>query len=233
MKQKSILIVGDSWGKGEMGGDYTISHPGVNLYLSEMGYDVIAKAYCGGNNRLSLQRIKEYPTVDHIVFFFTDPSRDYEYFKNPYWAKDETEVEFKFPPLQPFPAHLSYKELWLERRKSMLESLILYNDKIFLIGGNCRIENYAKSMGFSHTTDWVDHIAPGNEFPEVWGEIRMISGQDQWITAQKDLLLKGKEKYMETMARYDAFWSSGFHPDRKGHKIISVWIDNTIKQLQL
>ena len=94
MKQKSILIVGDSWGTGEKGPNCSISHPGINLYLSEMGYQVISRAYDAGNNRLSLQRIKEYPIVDHIVFFFTDPSRDYNDFKNPYWAKQETEVEF-------------------------------------------------------------------------------------------------------------------------------------------
>ena len=231
MKQKSILIVGDSWGKGEMGGNYVIAHPGVNLYLAELGYDVIPKAYCGGTNRLSLKRIEEHPTVDYIVFFFTDPTRDYQDFINPYWAKNKEEIEFRFPALSPFPRHLSYRELWFERRKSILDALTIYNDKIILIGGNCRIEKFAKNMGFRHTIDWVDLIAPGNEFPEHWGEIRMISGHNEWIRRQTDQMWDEKEKYLETMAKYEAFWVSGWHPDRKGHKVISEWIDKTIKQI--
>ena len=230
MKKKSILIVGDSWGRGEMGGHYTIAHPGVNLYLSDAGYEVIPRAYSGGNNRLSCKMIEENPS-DFIVFFFTDPTRDYEDFKNPYWAKDEINVEFRFSALCPFPTHLSYLELWLDRRQCILENLAKYNDKLLLIGGNTRIEKAAKNLGFQHTTDWVDLIAPGNEFPEIWGEIRMISGQEKWKKEQKDVLANGKQKYSETMARYEVFWRSGYHPNREGHKIISDWIDKTIQSI--
>lgn len=230
MEKKSILIVGDSWGKGEMGANHTIAHPGVNLYLSDLGYEVIPRAYNGGSNRLSVKEIQENP-CDFIVFFFTDPTRDYQNFKNPYWAKEEKDVEFRFPPLQPFPEHLNYRELWLHQRQSILNSLIQYNNKLLLIGGNTRIEKTAISMGFLHSTDWVDHIAPGNQFPEIWGEIRMIEGQEKWIAKQTDLLKDGKEKYFETMARYEAFWISGFHPDRRGHKIITDWIHKTIKSI--
>jgi len=230
MKKKSILIVGDSWGKGEMGGNYTIAHPGVNFYLAEMGYQVIPRAYSGGSNRLSVERVKQ-NSSDFIVFFFTDPTRDYQVFKNPYWATEEKDVEFTYPSLQPFPNHLTYKELWFERRQSVLHELIQYNDKILLIGGNTRIEKEAKNLGFQHTTDWVDHIAPGNEFPEIWGEIKMISDQKKWMDAQKDVLLDGKEKYLQTMAKFKVFWGSGYHPDREGHKIISDWIDKTIQSI--
>jgi hypothetical protein len=106
MKKQSILIVGDSWGKGEMGANYTIAHPGVNLYLSELGYEVIPRAYNGGNNRLSCKMIEDNPS-DFIIFFFTDPTRDYQDFKYPYWNKF---AEFKFPALQPFPNHLTYND---------------------------------------------------------------------------------------------------------------------------
>jgi hypothetical protein len=230
MKKKSILIVGDSWGKGEMGGNHTIAHPGVNLYLSDLGYEVLPKAYSGGSNRLSVKEIQQNP-CDFIVFFFTDPTRDYQNFKNPYWAKEEKDVEFRYPPLHPFPEHLNYRELWLHQRQSILNSLIQYNNKLLLIGGNTRIEKIARSMGFLHSTDWVDHIAPGNQFPEIWGEIRMIAGQEKWIAKQTDLLEDGKEKYYKTMAKYEVFWISGFHPDRRGHKIITDWIHKTIQSI--
>lgn len=232
MEKKTILIVGDSWGRGEMCKDYTIAHTGVNLYLSDLGYEVIPRAYNGGSNRLSVKEIQENP-CDFIVFFFTDPSRDYQDFKNPYWAKEEKDVKFRFPSLQPFPDHLTYTELWLQRRRSILDDLIDYNDKILLIGGNCKIQNIATEMGFKYTTDWVNHIAPGNHWPEIWGEINMISGQNKWKESQKDNLLSdGKEKKFENLAKYECFWSSGFHPDRKGHKIITDWIHKTIQSIK-
>jgi lysophospholipase L1-like esterase len=104
------------------------------------------------------------------------------------------------------------------------------NDKILLIGGNCRIQNYAIKQEFKYVTDWVDHIAPGNNWPEFWGEIKMINGHDEWKKLQKDkLLLDGKNQKLENLAKHQCFWKSGFHPDREGHKIISNWIHKTIQ----
>ena len=234
-KKKSILIVGDSWGKGEMGPNFTIAHPGINLYLEEFGYQITSKAFHGGTNRLSIHMIEKYYDSnyhDYIIFLFTDPTRDYEDFIDPYWAKSEEEIRFKFAPLQPFPTQSNYKQLWLERREAVLKEILPYNEKLILIGGNNRISKFAKQLGFKYTTDWIDHIAPNNSAPEIWGTIEILNRVPRWwIEKNKEDLAKGKEQMIKTWASYDVFWPSGFHPNREGHLIISNWIHNLIQTI--
>lgn len=81
---KTVIIVGDSWGCGEWENDtYSVAHKGLEQYLLDDGYRVINASIPGGSNIRSLISLYEalatndFCSNDIRVFFFcTDWVRD-------------------------------------------------------------------------------------------------------------------------------------------------------------
>jgi hypothetical protein len=77
-----ILICGDSWGCGEIAVSLPhpiVTHPGLQQYLLDDGWEVENISIPGGSNRDTVEKVKKIENIDdfkYIIWFQTDPIRD-------------------------------------------------------------------------------------------------------------------------------------------------------------
>ena len=124
---KNICITGDSWGCGEWGRidtKYQILHKGLEHYLKNDGFNVKNLSTGGSSNVRSYQRLKEnvLNKFDLILFFYTDPCRDFD---NTFHLFDQT-LE-------------TYLQKANEAMLLNLHQLNQLNYPIYLIGGHSKI----------------------------------------------------------------------------------------------
>ena len=81
----NIVIMGDSWARGEWGWGgrgtaqgYRVLHPGTEQYLREYGHRVHQLAGGGNGNRAQVDHLRpdRVRGLDHVIWFLTDPLRD-------------------------------------------------------------------------------------------------------------------------------------------------------------
>lgn len=137
IKNKTILIAGDSWPAGVWGEDSDIPiEPGISSHLINHGYQIRNLAKPGGSNLESVDRIKNYlacnPTeisdIKFILFWKTEFFREIWYYKkSSIWPTLEKELAHGYAQL---------KEHWVYRPYHRLTEVSQqWQVPIYVIGG--------------------------------------------------------------------------------------------------
>ncbi len=220
-----ILIAGDSWGKGEWGGNrpiYDVSHLGLERYFRTKKYDVLNVSQGGASNQESIRNLSlslSYKAWDYVFWFQTAPLRN----------------------LRPYPTFKkdfrSYKDL-LDKSNDLLDkdykNLNNLERPIHCIGGCSKlnldlISNYQNLIPLIPSA--TELILKDYKHPDIWIEEWNPLIGAQFDKTSIDLLYfdqKRVQQLKEIKEYRIYFWPDGLHPNRRGHKFLFNYICKTL-----
>lgn len=233
----TILICGDSWGRGEWNVECTeILHPGLELYLRDDGHTVInlSKGACSNLDciyRINLwfERFNDIK-VDTIIIFQTEYTRDIKHAEDNDWNVNTL-------------AELS--SLWIARFYYRLQEIAeKHKCKIKIIGG-CSDTDFFDDMENDHPgceivcQSLVSLIIEDNPRPEIpvfsWyakDSEKVLQKIKKNITNTEELILainQGLDREWALRANPEWFYPDGKHPNRHGHrKLYGFLLDNLL-----
>lgn len=219
-KNSKILIIGDSWGRGEWLCQprtqiYHPVHLGLESYLKEYGCDVNNLSQGGYSNSNIFNSLHDHMAInnsyDVIIWFQTDPLRNLR----PY--ADHTEIFKKNK--EDF--ILAYDEL-LDSIYDKFDSL---NLPIYCLGGATKL-NLALLEKYPNLHPVIPSII------EMFGESHIKVWPSDWIKDPQVLksLSHPLADYLHSESEVNLseewFFPDGRHPNRKAHKKIFEYLIN-------
>lgn len=219
-----IIVAGDSYGLGEWGIGTRVTHPGINQYFREHGYDVINCAGPGFSLKESFWSLKDclsncYQTGDLVLWIQTDPSRSIDY----------------NTVIQDLKSHNGLNSLLyeiLDKNYADINDLgKQHNTLIHAIGGlfDLRCHNTYSNLNFlikswiallmqpQHPTYFENHFGIVKSFDLQRVDLQQFDQDlaqkivdELWQWSQNDQLLEHDQHIFQ----------DGFHPNRLGHKIL-------------
>lgn len=224
---KKIIIGGDSWGCGEIGGTISpgvkrIPHLGIAQYFTESGHQVINCSKVGVSNSMSVaaltQAVYMNPDADYVFWFQTDPLRDLM----PY----ETNFNGQFS---------TYQQLIDESRALANISYLTLNDlgrQIYCIGGCSKlyldiIQDYQQLVPIVPSATKL--VIPEYEHPELWQSGWIVNHERQFSIEELDRIIEDREKQLLLGTNLQSAFVKYFQPDgqhlnRLGHKILFTFL---------
>jgi hypothetical protein len=232
-KNSHIIIAGDSWGCGEW--DWPnwpdtvpieISHKGLEQYLIDFGCNVKNFSSGGASNLLACNSIlPESVLYRHslnispiIIWFQTDPFRDFGYFGYP---ADYLEI-FKEPKDKFFKIHDDLLDMTYAR-------LNILRIPIYCIGGFSKL-NLKLMKKYSYLVpvipSVIEFLTDSTHSPTYsdWINLTDPSGNKVLSHDLVDFLYSEGLKWELLDKQW--FWPDPFHPNRAGHKKIFDYLLN-------
>lgn len=243
MKDK-LVIFGDSWACGEWGhpdpltNEYGLTHPGINEYLSE-SFSVQNLAAGGSSLWKILQRIENYLTIgdgidrtkDTFIVFQPSPLR--------LSMSKESNVDYKLvadrhSSATEFGNELN--EIWYVRLDELAQRI---NNKIYIVGGFSDVDT--TTVGLYKNLEvlcpsWQKLLSPDHPTSSI-----PIRGEKYALEFFREIgntkLLESYIEYIDQMTNHylnmmdlDTIGPVDFHPNQKGHKIMSDFIVDFLNQ---
>jgi len=220
----NIVIGGDSWGVREWS-DLEEIHRGMWQYFVEDGHEVSMSAIPGECNYITTNHLKNvvsqpFIKYDYIFWFQSDPLRDLR-------------------PYDDFGKSLKTYEDLIVKSNELLDKtynfLNLIGKKIYCIGGCSKLNmELIKKYNNLHPLieSVTEFILPGYQHPKLWHS-DWINVVDKLDMDSIDFLLEDKMK-QDSLAdtnikeHREYFWPDGGHPNRKGHKVLYDFINNSL-----
>jgi hypothetical protein len=208
-----ILIGGDSWGNGEW--PQETNHRGIWQYFEEDGHEVMIKSVPGESNKNTIPHMCNYITEkynhDYIFWFQSDPLRDLR----PYDDFGKT--------IKNYQDLLEQSEIILDKNYRELNNRT--TSKIYCIGG-CSKLNLKLISKYENLIPIVESLTElifdDYVHPKLWHS-DWLKVVDIFELETINLLLDDKRK-QDSLAEVDKyreyFWPDGYHPNRKGHKVL-------------
>jgi hypothetical protein len=222
---KNSLITGCSWPAGEWGtisGNHQITHRGLNLFLNDLGYDVINLSQPGSDNwntfrvLQSFLKVNSHINLSHILYFQTDIGRSFK-FHTPSKSKNLTD---------------EINRLYLELYRHLDQLAMKNNCTIHVIGGLTDVvvslQNFKNlKLCLDSWCRLIDPALPltglvdqtGIEFLDDHGydkkQIESIIDQS-W----------GRIEFFNSNPYY--FQPDGQHPNRLAHKLLVEYLSNYV-----
>ena len=236
MKKLDLLIMGDSWGLGEWGGDpvgrYGILHGGLGQYATEAGYAVENISRPADCNRSQvddllarLERV-DLPFPSNIIWFVTDPLRDLQVLSA---ARVEDDALAMF-----FRSVVDVNDLCKRRDDLLLAQFRrLCHLDIGLLGGPYPIDSHLLSdlpnlhLVCPNLTQW---LAPGSANADT----AYVTRTWQWRNMARPLWehyleLEGigaehrhRAEHLVHTPEHRYFWPDGYHINRLAHRRVFV-----------
>lgn len=240
---KTILIIGDSWSRGELtdkedGTGSNVVHAGTEQYLLDAGHTVINLGIIGGSNNQAMQNYLEYKDhADYIFWFQTDPLRDVH--SNNY-GNQFFELLKKFNSIK---AVFDY--LIADMQNEINNIAVDRNQIIHVIGGFSvltpninkfsNLENFITNV--SALIDPLTNFEVYGYFPEFKWFIDIIEYCKKhnlisdYITQEYIDIMSEHQRIFEYMANNKQYyWPDGRHTNRHGHKIIFNQIEKLLNK---
>ena len=216
-----ILIGGDSWGNGEW--PQETNHRGIWQYFEEDGHEVMIKSIPGESNKNTISHmcdfINENYNHDFIFWFQSDPLRDLR----PYDEFGTT--------INGYNDLLKQSEIILDKNYPELNNRT--TSKIYCIGG-CSKLNLELISKYNNLIPLIESatefIIKDYQHPKLWHS-DWLNVVDRFDLETIDLLLidKRKQDSLSQIEKYrEYFWPDGYHPNRKGHKVLYDFILNSL-----
>ncbi len=232
MKKLDLMIMGDSWGLGEWGGDslgrYGILHGGLGQYAADAGYAVENISRPADSNRSQvddlLARLSrgDLPTPSNIIWFVTDPLRDLQ-------NRDAVRVEDD--PLAVFLHSVVDMEDFLKRREDLLLSQFnrVGHLAIGILGGPQPVP--ARLLGglpnlrlvCPNLTQW---LAPDVENADVayitrtwhWRNMARPLWEHYIGLERMGAEHRHRAEHLHHTTHHRYFWPDGYHINRRAHE---------------
>ena len=239
---KTILIIGDSWSRGELSFKkndigHDIVHTGTEQYLIDAGHTVINLGILGGSNSqamLNYQKFKD--QADYIFWFQTDPLRDVNGKNN----DGEPFVEL----LKRFNSIKAVFDYLIDDIQNKINNIAVEKNQIVhVIGGFSVITPNINK--FSNLKNFITNvnalIDPSTNF-EIYGyfpEFKWFIDIIEYCKTHNLISDCIKQEYIDIMSGHERifdymrentqyYWPDGFHPNRQGHKIIFDQIEKLL-----
>jgi hypothetical protein len=212
-----IVIAGDSWGCGEwdfVNGNYTVSHLGLEKYLTDYGCEVYNLSKGGSSNHVSVNTLS-YKFVkilnpDIVFWFQTDPIRDLRPYNKTFFPQTVSDL-------------IKQQHVLINKTYARLNALGM---KINCIGGTVKlfpsIANYPNLNSFMGSV--VEFF--GGTAPEFW--ISDWIQCDDLISSDflDELYTTGNTGINHPNRALPKEWFSpdGIHPNRFAHQKIFEFI---------
>jgi hypothetical protein len=214
-----VVITGDSWSQGEWQSN-SVSHPGINHYLTAAGYHVTNVGRAGNHNLQSLESLHtvDLASFDHCIFFFSDVFR--------LLTKEDILLN------NPNNIIINYtNSLVLELEKIKKD----FNIKITIVGGCGKC-----SPTISHSIDYTipslaEWLIP--EFKDVpyahggvnWSNRLLESDKENVFTLEQKeqwtIILENTFKKTRNWQNHQTFfYPDGSHPNRHAHKLLTDYL---------
>lgn len=225
MAENRIIIFGDSWGIGEWSFGGKCTHPGLNLYLKELGYQIINFSSSGRSNQgihydieCNLDKLNN---DDIILCIETDPIRDSCYENLEQHISEHSGL-------------INYLQFLRSEHYKRINSL---NIKLNLIGGLSNID-VTQTHHNVPVPSWINLMldsedCSGNDFfaldlPFLVRAIDKSKFDNHTFEIYiNDLqILKLRDRVFDT----EWFKRDKYHPGREGHKLL---VDELVKKLKL
>jgi len=209
-----IGIFGDSWGSGEWNhdiNDYRVLHRGVEQYLVDDGYTVENYSIPAGSNHESYLKIKEnHQAFDHIIWFTSEPSRDFQNW-NYFYNKEKPHLEL------PNRNHDDLDSICKENFQRQLTETQSLCKNIMFVGG---LTGARAQSVVNFTADVKDLVGyEGEEYyihPGCFGEDAVEIVRKKYPNE-----VKNQENFFNFIIHNKKwFWPDGIHPNRHLHKLI-------------
>jgi hypothetical protein len=236
---KKLVLVGCSWGCGEMNSTCTgVTHPGLGQYLSD-SYDVVNLSRIGSSNWQNCFALRNYlnyvKNFDEycIVVLQTDAYRRQACEK---YLVDYNQLFENSHDLKHF--YEQSLEIFYIKLNNLAEE---FQTKIYLAGGLTDLaldiismytnlvpmcESWIKLMDPSHQPSIIPLIVS----PELFKNAKQHNRLDllEQISNHSDLNFLKAQKLMETEWFGPTF--GDFHPSRKGHELLANYIKEFLKK---
>lgn len=248
------MIFGDSWGCGEWGKEFLHSkeNPGpdwfpsnetnnwhrsfvvpdtdIGTYLRAAGHEANNICVGGDSNinqlRMLEQHLSEDAAYDHIVWFHTEPIRD--------WQRGNYPLEEDFYK-ERLPHPQGYDEVirtWFRLTYDIAESIYQKHAIPFtVIGGMTALPNMIHDYSFVHRyiKDWANEqiLAQYCDHPDNVGQFNVFAERYLDIMDVDRSLQEAEASNKWIQACYmDPSFPDWGHPDRKCHEELSKWLTN-------
>lgn len=210
--QKKVLIVGDSWGCGEITNvDHNsrpiIRHSGVEQYLKDDGHKVVNLSRFGGSNADAYHFLQKYhKNYDTIIYWHTDPFRDLCWHHHETWWDDPEEMLAKQRDL----------------RQANYEKFNRLGRRILCLGGCSPLTPVIDH--FSNLVAVLDKVTefllPNFTHPDIWVS-NWLSPLSDCRPPEKMINFLLSQKFQrDALLQEPLFIPDGQHPNRHGHKIV-------------
>jgi hypothetical protein len=245
---KTILIIGDSWSRGELifkktGIGHDIIHAGTEQYLIDAGHTVINLGILGGSNSQAKQNYQNFKDhVDYIFWFQTDPLRDVNGKNN----DGEPFIEL----LQRFNSIKAVFDYLIDDIQNEINNIAVdRNQIIHVIGGFSVITPNINK--FSNLENFITNVSalidPLTNF-EVYGYfaefnwfINIVEYCKKHNLVSDSVLSYITQEYIDIMTEHQHifeymsnnkqyYWPDGRHTNRHGHKIIFNQIEKLLNE---
>ena len=217
----NIMIMGDSWARGEWSGGETpgghgVTHAGTEQYLREAGHRVSSVALGGSSNRAQVDRARVYTEnrrrrqgIDHIIWFLTDPCRDIA----------EAHIA------RALPGYLAQRDHLLRQQFDRVRHL-----PILLIGGVSAVPAWVAGEYPLFTClvrdlrCWLmPHAEPCEVLCRGWpypsADPDLLDHFEQQEQQAEQHLSRARHETHSAEHRW--FWPDGHHPNRAAHQLLT------------
>jgi hypothetical protein len=220
IKPKKILMVGDSWGCGEITNldHYSktiISHPGVEQYLKDDGHKVVNLSMLGGSNADAYHLLQNYhKNYDIIIYWHTDPLRDLRPYHHDTWWDDSNALLVKMRDL----------------RQANYEKFNRLGRRIFCLGGCSPLTSDINC--FANLVAVIDKVSefilPNFTHPDVWCSDWLAPLLESRPPEKMLHFLLAQKCQHDALLQEPLFIPDGHHPNRHGHKIVYDYLKKFI-----
>jgi len=219
----NIAIGGDSWGVREWGNIEL--HRGLWQYFEEDGHEVTMAAIPGSGN---------FENVSHFFNVISTPLIKYDYI---FWFQSDPIRDLR--PYDDFGKSIkTYEDLIIKSDELIDKTYNFLNSigqKIYCIGG-CSKLNLELMKKYNNLYPLIESVTefilPNYKHPKLWHS-DWINVVDKLDMDSIDFLLENKLK-QDSLAdtkikeHREYFWPDGGHPNRKGHKVLYDFINNSL-----
>jgi hypothetical protein len=232
-----IIIAGDSYGLGEWGIGTRVTHPGINQYFREWGYNVINCAGPGYSLEESFWSLRDcmsncYQTEDIVLWIQTDPSRSIDHST---LAQDLKSNNGLNPLLYDI----------LDKNYADINDLGKQHDTlIHAIGGlfDLRCDKTYSNLHFL-IKSWMALLMQDRHptyFEKHFGIVKSVDikqialEQFDHALAQKVVVELGQWSQNDQILDQNRhIFTDGFHPSRQGHRILFEHLITTLNLAKL
>jgi hypothetical protein len=225
-----LVTSGDSWSKGEwdiINKKHTVSHQGINQYFADDGYKVVNLH--GFSNKISIKKLEKYletNSPDVILYFFTDPFRDFT---------DPSNSSIFYKISKTLTSINNFQDMHEKLINDTLKKLDSLNKKIYVLGGCQRLEKRKFNNIEIFLESVSEFICNDYKHPKFWDsgwsfyiDFKNLDKKFFYFIEEQNKL----QWNMLTDQYASQFRPDGFHPNRHGHYKLYKFLKENINEFE-